>query len=104
MKLPIFEEILTYYPEVEGVHEVAGFFRLPNEEEFGLLVDDFKANGLMVPLVLEEETHKLIDGRSRLMACYEAQIEPRWDITGVDPVVVSMSANLGLNRKSSFLS
>ena len=76
------------------VHPAAEVFPMLNESEFKSLVEDIRNNGLQNPLVVQNGF--LIDGRNRLAACNELNIEPK--ITEldskVDPVSYIVSTNL----------
>lgn len=86
-------EILKHYPEISSIHPVAELFPLPTDDELKLLIDDIGKNGLMNDIILSEND-ELIDGRSRLFACYKAHVEARFKKTSADPFIVSISANL----------
>jgi N6-adenosine-specific RNA methylase IME4/ParB-like chromosome segregation protein Spo0J len=56
------------------VHEVAAIFPLMSNEEYRVLVDDIRANGLLEPIWLYKD--KIIDGRNRWKACQELGVKP----------------------------
>jgi hypothetical protein len=75
-------------------HPVATLFPMMSDEELDELAADIKANGLLNPIVLDENGI-LIDGRNRQEACRRAQVEPTYAaLNGVDPVAFIMSANV----------
>lgn len=57
-------------------HEVANLFPMMSDIEFGNLVEDIKANGLLEPIWLH--FGKIIDGRNRYKACLAAGVEPKF--------------------------
>jgi hypothetical protein len=64
-------------------HEVCSIFPPMTPEEYQALVQDIKANGLIESI--KTWRGKVIDGRSRLQACQELGIKPRfqeWDGKG----------------------
>lgn len=93
MKLPDIKSVLEHYPEFDGIHPAANLFPLPSEDDFETLCSDIKATGLKVPLL--RLGGLLLDGRSRLLACYEVRQEIRVeDDPGlVDPWKISWSLN-----------
>jgi DNA-binding CsgD family transcriptional regulator len=62
-------EVLNY-----RVHPVAGLFPLMEGVRFRNLVEDIRANGQRVPVVLDAEG-TLLDGRNRARACQELGID-----------------------------
>ena len=48
-------------------HPLANLFPLIEGDEFAALVEDVRANGLLVPIVLHEGM--ILEGRNRLRAC-----------------------------------
>lgn len=76
------------------IHEAATVFPMLPEDELQDLAADIKANGLIHPIVLDEEG-ALIDGRNRLAACRIASVEPTFtSLNGADPVAYILSANV----------
>lgn len=87
-------EILRHYPEITSIHPAADLFPLIDDAEMDELCSDIKARGLQQPLTIWHDG-ALLDGRNRLLACYETCQEvtiERYD--GSDPVGFSISANL----------
>jgi hypothetical protein len=69
-----------------------------SEEELQLLAADIKENGLIHPIVVDDQG-RLIDGRNRAAACEIAQVEPRFEqLNGRDPLAFIVSANI--NRRN----
>src|SRR6266446_10224025 len=76
-----------------NVHPVAALFPMMTEEELQELAEDIKTNGLLNPIVLDDEG-TLIDGRNRLEGCKRAKVSPTYiALNGIDPVVFIMSSN-----------
>lgn len=76
------------------IHPVADLFPMMTDDELNDLAADIKANGLVHPIVLDENG-VLIDGRNRLMACMRAGMEPQFArMNGQDPVTFILSANI----------
>jgi len=65
-----------------------------SDEELDELADDIKQNGLLNPIIVDQEGI-LIDGRNRFEACKRAGIEPQTEIlNGTDPVAYILSQNV----------
>jgi protein gp37/ParB-like chromosome segregation protein Spo0J len=87
-------EILRHYPEITAVHPAADLFPMVEGEEFRELCADIKERGLQQPITIWKDG-TLLDGRNRLLACYETHQEVVLDrYEGSDPVQFSLSANL----------
>jgi protein gp37 len=87
-------EVLRHYPEIKGVHPAADLFPMVEGDEFRELCADVKERGLAQPITIWTDG-TLLDGRNRLMACYETNQEVLIDeYLGADPVQFSLSANL----------
>lgn len=87
-------EILRHYPEITAVHPAADLFPMVEGEEFRELCADIKERGLQQPITIWKDG-TLLDGRNRLLACYETHQEVVLDrYEGADPVQFSLSANL----------
>lgn len=87
-------EILRHYPEVTGIHPAADLFPMVEGDEFAELCNDIKERGLAQPITIWTDG-TLLDGRNRLLACYETHQEVVLDrYEGTDPVQFSLSANL----------
>jgi len=88
------KEILRHYPEITGIHPAADLFPMVEGEEFTELCADIKERGLAQPITIWTDG-TLLDGRNRLLACYETHQEVVLDrYEGTDPVQFSLSANL----------
>lgn len=87
-------EILRHYPEITGIHPAADLFPMVEGDEFAELCNDIKERGLAQPITIWTDG-SLLDGRNRLLACYETHQEVVLDrYEGTDPVQFSLSANL----------
>lgn len=87
-------EVLRHYPEIKGVHPAADLFPMVEGDEFRDLCADVKERGLAQPITIWTDG-TLLDGRNRLLACYETNQEVVLDrYEGSDPVQFSLSANL----------
>jgi len=86
--------ILRHYPEITGIHPAADLFPMVDGDEFRELCADIKERGLHQPITIWTDG-TLLDGRNRLLACYETHQEVVLDrYQGSDPVQFSLSANL----------
>jgi N6-adenosine-specific RNA methylase IME4 len=79
------------------LHEVANAFPPMTPEEYQALVQDIKANGLIESIKTWQG--KVIDGRSRLQACQELGIKPRFDEWNGKGSLVSYVVSLNLKRR-----
>jgi len=87
-------DILRHYPEITGIHPAADLFPMVEGDEFRELCADIKQRGLNQPITIWTDG-TLLDGRNRLLACYETHQEVVLDrYEGSDPVQFSLSANL----------
>ena len=85
--------VKTYEP-----HPHADLFPLLSGAEFTALVEDVKANGLRVPIVLHGG--KILDGRNRLRACQAAGVEPKYEVfEGTDEEALSLVVSLNIARR-----
>jgi ParB-like chromosome segregation protein Spo0J len=76
-------------------HPLADLIPPMTEAEYEDLKADIKANGLLMPIVLFEG--KVLDGRHRLRACREVDLEPRFtegDDWISNPAAFVLSANI----------
>jgi len=73
-------------------HPAADVFPLLTGAAFVALVEDILANGLREPIVLCDGT--ILDGRSRLLACRKAGVEPRFETFDGDPWLFVWSENV----------
>ena len=74
-------------------HEIANFFPMMQQDEFGALKQDIGANGLRTPVLLYQ--NKILDGRNRYAACRQIGVKPHTiEYVGNDPVGHVTSLNL----------
>ena len=74
-------------------HKIADLFPLIEGDEFQLLCEDIKKEGLNHPVILLDD--EILDGRNRYRACIEVGIEPRYEqFKGDDPLAFVLSENL----------
>lgn len=76
MKIPSLEEVMPHYPEFVGIHPACSAVPMIDEEGFANLVDSIRKYGLKEPLIKTTDD-LLLDGRTRLLACYEAHQDIR---------------------------
>ena len=88
-----FDDIVSNYPEITGVHPACLAVPDINQDDFEALCKDVAENGLRHEIVLTKDGD-LIDGRNRLRACYAAQVEPRFKRVSTDPWHVAYSENI----------
>lgn len=88
-----FDDIVSKYPEITGVHPACLAVPDINQDDFEVLCKDVADNGLRHEIVLTKDGD-LIDGRNRLRACYAAQVEPRFKRVSTDPWHVAYSENI----------
>lgn len=75
-----------------NTHPAADIFPLLDGRAFSTLVEDIRFNGLNIPITLFDGM--VLDGRSRLLACIQAGVEPRFETFDGDPWELSWSANV----------
>jgi hypothetical protein len=74
-------------------HPIANCFPSIEGREFAALVEDVRANGLLVPIKLYEGM--ILEGRNRFRACSAAGVAPRFEqYAGDDPIGFVVSMNL----------
>ena len=79
-------------------HPLAALFPLLQGPELDALVEDIRANGLRVPIVLHGG--KILDGRNRYRACQAAGVEPRFEeFEGTDEEALALAVSLNVSRR-----
>lgn len=85
--------------EIAGreTHPAADLFAMLAPDQLASLADDIKTNGLLEPITLLDG--QILDGRNRLSACEQAEVEPEFTTyTGESPVAYVWSKN-GVRRQ-----
>lgn len=59
-----------------GYHQLTMIFPEMNGPPYEAMVEDVKANGLKIPIILDVQGKNIIDGRNRYRACLEAGVDP----------------------------
>ena len=86
--------IIQHYPEMNGVHPAADLFPMMDAVEFAELCKSISESGLEQPVTIDKDG-LLLDGRNRLLACYEVQQEVLFDYyEGSDPWGFSLRLNM----------
>ncbi len=79
---------------IAGVHPVAQLFPMLDVEGLGDLVESIREQGLLDPIVLDEQG-RVLDGRNRLVACQAAGIKPEIvPYEGDDPDGYALTVNI----------
>jgi len=86
-------DIMIHYPEITGIHPACDAVPRMSDSELDELIEDIRAHGLTDAIMLTDEG-LLLDGRHRLIACYEACEDVRFQSTGVEPWAYTCSKNL----------
>lgn len=87
-------EIIQHFPEIKGVHPAADLFPMMDQVEFAELCKSVADSGMEQPVTLDK-AGLLLDGRNRLLACYETQQEVLFDYyEGNDPWGFSLRLNM----------
>jgi len=74
-------------------HPAADCFPLLDQERLAALAEDIKANGLLHPIIVDDQG-RILDGRNRYLACQMAGIEPKTaKSNGADPYRFVWSQN-----------
>jgi protein gp37 len=85
--------ILHHYPEISGIHPACIAVPPIGAEDWVKLKSDIGNDGLRHEIILTQDG-LLIDGRNRLIACYEGKIEPRFRKVATDPWRVAYAENI----------
>jgi protein gp37 len=92
-------KVIKHYPEFDGIHPACLAMPEAEAEDYQTLVDDISKNGLLEDLAMTPD-RKLLDGRTRLLACYEAKVEIRVKTISGDPWRYVASANIARRHLS----
>ncbi len=90
---PDLQTVINFYDEVKGVHEACLIFPAASSEDYEAMFGSMPDMGLLEDIVLTEEG-MLLDGRNRLIACYESSTDPRFVSTDIDPWLFAYTANM----------
>jgi protein gp37 len=93
-------DILVHYPEISGVHPACLAVPEISNDDREKLEQDIASKGLLEDILLTA-SGELLDGRNRLMACYRANVEPRFTKTSSDPWDVAFSRNIARRHLST---
>jgi len=85
------------YLEPENWHPAANIMPMSSPEDFQRMVDDIRANGLRVPIVLYKD--KVLDGRNRLKACEAAHKIPEFVILEGEVDAISWVLSTNMSRR-----
>jgi len=80
-------------------HPIANIFPLIAGEQFDLLVEDIRANGLQEDIWVHPEDGSIIDGRNRYRACLDAGVEPRFRTWSGKGSLIVFIISLNLRRR-----
>jgi hypothetical protein len=69
-EIPDINEIISDFGEFTGIHPLANEFPMREGDDFWNLVESVHITGLLHRIRRESETGLLIDGRTRLLACW----------------------------------
>jgi protein gp37 len=100
------EEILHHYPEVKGIHPACLAVPSIESDDRVKLEESIGRDGLRHEILLTDDG-LLVDGRNRLLACFNGKIEPRFRKITADPWQVAFAENiarrhLDVKRKAAF--
>jgi protein gp37 len=87
------QTVIDSYDDVQGIHEACLAFPAASIDDYQSMVDNMRETGLLEPIVLTEDGF-LLDGRNRLIACYQTGTDPAFKTTSMDPWQYSFSANM----------
>ena len=79
-------------------HPAADIFPLMQEQEFSAFIDDIRANGLRLPILLHPDG-RILDGRNRYRACSKLGIAPRFETVEKTDTLVLLLLSLNLHRR-----
>ena len=91
--VPALNVALANSPDIKGVHDAAYIFPLPNEKQHAMMVESIRCNGLLCPIMLTED-NLLLDGKWRVLACYEAGVDLLYVVMHCAPLALVISMNL----------
>jgi hypothetical protein len=81
-----------------GFHPYTDAFPLLEGEEFAALVEDIRAHGQLLPIVITKD-NLILDGRNRYLACLEAGVDPIFRLyEGTDENIIPYLESVNLTR------
>jgi protein gp37 len=86
-------DILSHYPEVTGIHPACLAVPEIADEDRVILEVSIERNGLRHEILLTPDG-LLIDGRNRLIACFNGKVEPRFRKVSTDPWQIAYAENI----------
>jgi protein gp37 len=106
MRADNLDQILHHYREITGVHPACLAVPEINSEERIVLEASIKEDGLRHEILITPDG-LLVDGRNRLIACYNGSVEPRFKKVVTDPWQIAYAENiarrhLDVKKKSVF--
>lgn len=87
------EEVIKHYPQVTGIHPACVAVPGISQDDYASLLKSISEDGLGHDIVLTQDG-LLVDGRNRLIACFEASVEPRFRKSSTDPWVIAYTENI----------
>ena len=93
MRADNLDQILHYYPEVTGVHPACLAVPEINSDDRSVLEASIKEDGLRHEILITPDG-LLVDGRNRLIACYNGSVEPRFKKVVTDPWQIAYAENI----------
>jgi protein gp37 len=87
------QEAIKYYPEITGIHPACLAVPEISSEDWQSLLASITDDGLRHEILLTKDG-QLIDGRNRLLACFESAVEPRFRTVEIDPWQVAYAENI----------
>lgn len=93
MKANSIEEVIKHYPEITGIHPACLAVPEISDEDRHSLEKSIAEDGLRHEIVLTKDG-LLIDGRNRLIACFNGRVEPRFKTVSTDPWHVAYAENI----------
>lgn len=87
------QDILKHYPEVTGIHPACLAVPSIDACDREVLEESIENEGLRHEIILTEDG-LIVDGRNRLIACYNGRVEPRFRKISTDPWQVAFAENI----------
>jgi len=87
--MPALADLRSRFPQITGVHAACEALPLIPPDRFRELVAAIDKYGQLDPVKITDEG-VVLDGRHRLAACYELDIEPKIEIVADDPWAIAL--------------